>query len=362
MHKTLRTFLALIVIASLSTFFVAAQPTPVLTDNTEYVIGTDCPEAQTLSPDGTVLWVLMLNCAGRNGIWLTAYSVTDGSMVAEPIRIFDFETQQKRYIDRFTHALALTADGNFSIRTIDSETYTPISTVISPDGSEVPTPVIDDAVLNDLLLTVSEYPESAIYSYDHTRAAITGTTALTVFDLTTGEALLSLPVDEGTNNAFPSFSTDGQTLYVSRLDNYEDMEDYATTVTGYNLTDGSVTGSFAAPSFIVWVSPDGKFAAVESGSNDGTVSELAVIDTATGAVSETFSLYEPSRKLMTCTNDGRDMSVVDFTVSGTLQLIDVNWLPDSSGFVVTRSYGGEGAFGGCTFDTSRMNVIMVGGG
>ena len=58
------------------------------------------------------------------------------------------------------------------------------------------------------------------------------------------------------------------------------------------------------------------------------------------------------------------MSDVDFTVSGTLQLIGVNWLPDSSGFVITRSYGGEAAGGAsvCTFDTSRLNVIEVNGG
>lgn len=364
MSTTFRKFLALIVIFSLSSFFISAQTAPVITNNTEYDIGIECPAAQTLSPDGSVLWVLMLTCSRRGGATLTAYNVQDGSTAAEPIDVLDNETLQERYVDHFTHPLALTADGNFSIRAIDSETYAPSGMVISPDGSDAFAPVIDDAALTDLLLTVSDYPESAIYSSDHTRAAITGSTALTVFDLTTGETLLSLPVEADTNNAFPSFSADGQTLHVARLDDYEDMENYASTVTSYDLSDGSITGSFAAPSFIVWVSPDGKYAAAELGSNDGTSSELVVVDTATGAVSEPYSLYEPSRRLTACTNDGRDMSDVDFTVSGTLSLIGLNWLPDSSGFVITRSYGGEGAGGGsiCTFDTSRMNVITVGGG
>jgi hypothetical protein len=364
MHKTLHNILAFIAIFSLSTLFIAAQSAPVITNNAHYEIGTECPAAQTLSPDGAVLWVLLLNCAGRGGPTMTAYSVVDGSTTVAPFSIESNGMRRETTVDYFTHPLALTADGNLSIRTIDYETFTLGGLLISPDGSNIRAPLIDDDALNELLLSVSEYPEGAIYNYDHTRVAITGSTALTVFDLTTGEALLSLPVEEETYNAFPSFSPDGQTLHVAQLDDLEDMESYAATVTSYDLTDGSIIGSFAAPSFIVWVSPDGKYAAVERGSNDSTISELMVVDTATGAVSEPYSLYEPARRLRACTNDGRDMSDVDFTVSGTLQLIGLNWLPDSSGFVITRSYGGEGVGGGsvCTFDTSRLNVIEVNGG
>jgi WD40 repeat protein len=366
MSKTIRNALALILIFSLSAFFVAAaQTAPIITNNTEYDIGTGCPEAQTLSPDGKTLWVLLSDCAyiSGGGVALTAYSAEDGALAAEPIPVYFHDATQASYIDHFTNPLGLTVDGHFSIRYNDSETYAPQSTTIVADGSDAPASVIDDAALAELLLSVSDYPEGAIYSHDHTRVAITGDTAMTVFDLLTGDTLFSLPVEEETYNAYPSFSPDGETLYVAALDDYEDMESYAATVTSYDLTDGSVTGSFAAPSFIVWVSPDGKYAAVETGSNDGTVSELVVVDTETDAVSEPFSLYEPPRRVTACTNDGRSMSDVDFTASGTLALIGVNWLPDSSGFVITRSYGGEGAFGGsiCTFDTSRLNVIRVGG-
>jgi WD40 repeat protein len=364
MSKTFRKTLVITFTFVLSSFFAAAQSAPVLTNNAEYDIGIECPVGQTLSPDGTVLWVLTVKCAPRGGGTLTAYSVADGTTAVAPFSIEADDTLPVSTIDHFTRPLALTTDGNLSIRTIDNETYAPGGLVISPDGSGVTTPVIDDATLNDLLLSVSEYPEGAIYNNDHTRVAITGSTALTVFDLTTGETVLSLPVEEETYNAYPSFSPDGQTLYVARLDDLDDVESYDATVTSYDLTDGSETGSFAAPSFIVWVSPDGKYAAAERGSNDGTVSELLVVDTESGAVSEPYSLYEPARPLAACTNDGRNMSDVGFTVSGTLQLTGLNWLPDSSGFVITRSYGGEASGGGsvCTFDTSRLNVIEVNGG
>lgn len=364
MSTTFRNTLVFVLTFLLSSFLAAAQTAPVITNNTEYVLGSDCPAAQALSPDGTVLWVLMLDCDGRGSATVATYFISDGSPAAGTFSVLTSDEARAITIDYFTHPLGFTAEGNVSIRAIDKETYAPRGLVISPDRSDIPAPVIDDAALNELLLSVSEYPEMAVYDDDHTRAAITGSTALTVFDLTTGETLLSLPVEEETYNAYPSFSPDGQTLHVARLDDLEDIESYAATVTSYNLSDGSVTGSFAAPSFIIWVSPDGKLAAVERGSNDSTVSELILVDTATGAVSDPFSLYEPARRLMACTNSGRSMSDIDATVSGRLQITGLNWLPDSSGFVITRSYGGE-ALGGstlCTLNTSRMNVIEVNGG
>ena len=364
MHKTIRNLLAFSLSLSLLSFIAVAQPAPVITNNTEYDLGIECPVGQALSPDGAVLWVLTVKCAPRGGGTLTAYSVADGSIVTSPFSIEADDTTPDSTIDHFTNPLALTADGNLSIRTIEDETYALGGLVISPDGSEAPSSFIDDAALNDLLLLVSEYPESAIYSSDHTQVAITGSTALTVFDLTTGETLLSLPVEEETYNAFPSFSPDGQILYVAVLNDYENMENYDVTVSAYSLPDGALIRSFAAPSFILWVSPDGKYAAAELGSNDGTSSELMVVDTESGAVSELYSLYEPARHLTACTNDGRNMSDVGFTVSGTLALTGLNWLPDSSGFIITRSYRGESAGGAkvCTFNTSRLNVIEVNGG
>jgi hypothetical protein len=365
MYKTLRSILAVIATFSLSTFFTVAQTAPVITNNTEYDLGIECPVGQTLSPDGAVLWVLTVKCAPRGGGTMTAYSVADGTTAVAPFSIEADDTLPVSTIDHFTRPLALTTDGNLSIRTIDSETYALGGLVISPDGSSVTAPLIDDAALNDLLLSVSEYPEGAIYNNDHTRVAITGSTALTVFDLTTGETVLSLPVAPETYNAYPTFSADGETLYVAALENYEEMDSQDTVVSVHNLADGTLTHMFPAPSFIVWVSPDGKYAAAERGSNDGTVSELLVVDTESGAVSEPYSLYEPARPLAACTNDGRNMSDVGFTVSGTLALTGLNWLPDSSGFVVTRSYRGEALGGGgrvCTFNTSRLNVIEVNGG
>src|SRR5688500_3110624 len=159
MSKTFRNILAFISMLALSSFFAAAQTAPVITNNAEYVIGTDCPTGQALPPDGAVLWVLLLNCAGRSGPTLTAISVADGSPAVAPFSIGSDDTGRTSTVDHFTHPLALTADGNLSIRTIDNETYALGGLLISPDGSEVPAPLIDDAALNDLLLSVSDYPE-----------------------------------------------------------------------------------------------------------------------------------------------------------------------------------------------------------
>jgi len=75
-------------------------------------------------------------------------------------------------------------------------------------------------------------------------------------------------------------------------------------------------------------------------------------------------MYEPSRKLMACANDGRDMSDLDITVTGRLSVRDITWLADSSGFFTVQSYGGAAMGGGgraCYLDYSRLRHYRVGG-
>jgi hypothetical protein len=84
---------------------------------------------------------------------------------------------------------------------------------------------------------------------------------------------------------------------------------------------------------------------------------LVIFEIATGAVSSRIELFEPPAPVLQCLNDGRSMSDVDFRTSGNLFLMDLRWLPDSSGSLTAQSYLGEGAQGGgsvCIFNYSRM--------
>ena len=358
----MRTFLLIAVIALASVLPAAAQASiPNVTPTAEYDIGFDCPVAQALSPDGALLWVLMQGCFSR-AYSLQAFSVADGAPVT-PATDYAAALEPLRagYVDSFTHPLAFTPDGALSIRYTDGETFQPRSLILALAGEAAAPPLTDDA-LAELLAGYTEYPESTVYSADHTQAAVVGVTDVTVLDLTTGAVRFALPTGPAEYNAFPSFSADGQTLYLAQLDAPDDMEDYSATLTAYRLSDGAPLGSYAVPSPFAAVSPDGRYAALRLGANDGTSDDLYVADLVSGGLAGPFALYEPPAHALTCVNDGRDISDVDFTVTGRLSLVSVDWLPDSSAFVFTRSSGGEGAGGGrpCAFNYSRLNRYDVG--
>jgi len=360
----MRTALLLALLLGTSVLPAAAQVSiPDVTPAAEYSIGFDCPVAQALSPDGTILWVLMRGCFSRSPS-LQAFNVADGAPVPT-VRDYvdDLAPLSGGYVDGYTNPMAFTPDGLLSIRYVDNETFQPRSLAISLEG-EAATPIISDEALAELLSTYSDYPETAVFSADHTLAAVIGATDLHVLDLASGDERFSLPTGPAEYNAFPSFSADGQTLYLAQLDDYDDAASYASTLSAYSLADGALLGSDAVPSPFAWVSPDGSYAAVVLGANDSTSEDLIVVDLASGGLTEAFPMYEPPRRLTACANDGRSMSDYDFVASGRLHLTGVSWLLDSSAFVFTRSYGGEATGGGrpCAFSHSRLNRFDVGAG
>lgn len=329
--------------------------------NTEYDIGLECPAAQTLSADGTTLWVLIEGCFLMD-YTIQAFNTADGTLIDTGLSaesIAQLAMLQAYYIDWRGTPLALTPDETaLSIIYWDSETYLP-HTLLIPLSNQPVEPLITETDLADLLLSVTEYPEASIFSQDHTFVATLGTESLVVFDLTSQTQIFSLPIEVESYNAYPTFSKDNSRLYVAQFNDIEDMENYASTLSVYSLPDGELLSSFSVPSSFLFISPDERYAVIDHGANDGSTRDLTLVELATGATSEAISLYEPSRPLAACANDGRDMSDVDFTVTGRLQLAGLNWLPDNSGFVYTRSYNGEAAGGGrpCAFNTSRLNRI-----
>lgn len=341
---------------------ILAQPTP---DNTQYDLGVECPVAQTLSADGTTLWVLMAGCFLAD-TQLLAYDLTDGSSLEVELpdnlsALFDSLTGELSANGLNAMTFLDDEETLLSIRYNEAETYLPRNLVLSLTDGTLLDPDPSDERITEALLAVTEYPESAIYSPSHTLAAVAEASALSVVDLPSGEVIFSLPL-EFEYNAYPSFSLDEAKLYVGTFDNPDDYDDYDSTLSVYSLPDGELLATYDVLSAFVWVSPDERYAVGETGSSDGTSSDLFITDLTTGEMSSPIALYEPSRQLVACTNDGRNMSDVDFTVDGRLSLAGLSWFPDSSGFAYTRSYGGDGAGGGlpCSFDTSRLNVVRLG--
>ena len=186
--------------------------------------------------------------------------------------------------------------------------------------------------------------------------------SLHVVNVQAESEVVEIELDGSADNAFPSFSADGTALHVTRLTNPDDYDDYSATLFIYSLPDGELLSQYEVPSFIVWVSPDGKYAAAEIGSsNIGERSDLLVVELESGRVSPAQTLLEEPHKVTTCLNTGADMSDVDFMTSGMLTNSGLQWLLDSSGLLLPLSYGGEAAGGAniCYFNYSRLRSYVV---
>lgn len=345
-----------------SGFSAAQSGEPAVTVGPEYHIGFNCPAAQTLDEEANVLWVLMEGCF-TYGYTLQAFNILTGENVTGASDYSDkLAILQDVVIEDNANALRVN-DGIVTIRYADTDEYMPHTLTFALHDAAV-TPDISDADLAELLLTYTEYPETAIYSPDQSLVALTSTDTLTVVEIPSGAIVLQLPVDAESYNAYPSFSADSRLAYVGYFNNFEDFEDWSSTLAVYDLSTGEKIAEQAVPAPFAAVSPDGRYAAIERQSNDGTTSNMLVVDLETGAVSEGVSLYEPRRRATECTNDGRSLSGLDITVDGRFQLGGISWLTDGSGFFYTRSYRGVGLGGGrpCVLDYSRMNSILINGG
>ena len=344
-------FAVLIAVSSLS--IASAQSDSISApQGVEYDIGFDCPVTAALDSTATTLWVLLNNCFG-NRFSLRGFNVADGSPVNDETHAFTDELAgltADYYIDSFTRPMAFTPDGLLDIRYYDIDKYDAFNLLISLD-SDTPATTPSNESINTLLHGFSEYPETTVYNADHTRAVAFGATSLHVVDLVAESELLEIPTEGESYFSFPSFSHDGNQLYVATLNNPDDMEDYASVLKVYSLPDGKLLNTYDVPSPFLWVSPNGQYAVAT------IVDEsFVLIELATGGISDNVQLFEGESRVTKCVNDGRDMSDVDFTTSGRLTLMGLSWLPDSSGFMTVQSYGGEAAGGGapCYFNHSRL--------
>jgi hypothetical protein len=331
----------------------------------EYDIGFDCPVSATFDPTATTLWVLMNNC-GVSGFSVRGFNITDGSSVNDEASSFTDELTLLNDPYFYSNTpIAFTPDGVLDIFYNAGDDYDTFNVRVPVDPAATPgreMTLLNLETVNNLIPGYSGYLETNAYNADHTLAVVIDTLTYHIIDLQTGEVVLAIDEPGGTDITFPSFSQDGQRLYIARFSNPDNFDDYSGTLSIYSLPDGALLQTYEVPSALLWVSPNEQYAAFTIGSSTGDGDTLGVVELATGAVSPILEINEPSSKLMACANDGRDMSDVDFTVSGRLPVQSLNWLPDSSGFLTVNSYGGEAAGGGrtCFFNYSRLRQYSVG--
>lgn len=353
----------LIVLFSIGGLPIAAQTdSPGLTLTAEHNIGFECPVTAAFDTAQTSVWVLMSPCY-QPGYSLRAFDAVTGEPLNDDANAYrEALAALNGSYANFVSSLGIQPDGTFSIMYSDAE-YNMLALTLPMDGDSAASGAGESSdALSGLLASYSEYPETTIFSADHTRAAALGTDSLHILDLETAVELLALPIPGSPDNVFAKFSADGQRLYVAQLINFDDMDDYRSVLTVYSLPDGVVVSTYDVPSPFLWVSPDERYAAASLGSNDGTSEELVVVDLTTGSMSAPVSVYEPPHNIVTCQNSGRDMSDVDMQVSGRLPIRELLWLPDSSGFMTLNDYGGEAAAGGsiCIFNYSRLRYYAIG--
>lgn len=316
-------------------------------------IGFDCPITGAIDPAGTTLWVLMNNCWDAD-YHLRTFSVGSGSPTNDEQHSFTAALAglEGKYGDPVSMSIGFTPDGDLSINYPD-ENFVPVNVSVpeGADGSDSTEGVTSDTI-GSLIAEYAEYPETTIYNAEHTQAIAIGAESFHILDMQTGTQILEMEVPGGTYGSFPSFSADGQQLYITQLHNPDDMNATASTLHVYNLPDGEFVTSYEVLSPFVWVSPNGQYAVLWMAEE-----ELAVVELDSNNYSQPIEMWEEPERLTSCLNTGQDMSDVDLIVSGRLALMDVDWLPDSSGFFTLNSYGGESNGGDgaiCIFNYSRL--------
>lgn len=350
----------------LGTFAAAAQDALPLTQTAEYSLGFDCPAASSLDPAGETLWVLMENCGGSD-YTLLGFNPADGTPVSADAEKFAaaLAPLDNQWLYPETRPFAFTPDGAVDVLYNDGESYDALNLRFTLDGAAAP----DDTRTLPTLETVSElipgyegYLETTVYNADHTLAAIADLASIHIFDMAAGETLFVVDAAPESYNFYPTFSEDGETLYIASFNNPENYDDYSATLRAYSLPAGDLTATYDVPSAFLTVSPNGRYAAGKIGDTAGESEQLIVMELATGRTSASVEMYEPPRQLTACANDGRDMSDLDITVTGRLPVRDITWLADSSGFYTVQSYGGAAMGGGraCFLDYSRLRHYRVG--
>lgn len=357
-YRVLLRFIPLALLLVIAPFLSLAQddaPTLTLTD--EQDTGYRCPAASALQPETDTLWVMMDNCRSRERT-LHAFDRNTGELIDSAVGApFTLDMLDGYEIDRFIAALGFTPDGALELiaTNYDDETFARFQIDIT--SGDVTQDEEADAALNTLLGQYSEYPVYlTIFSRDHQIAAVGDEVSLRVVDLTSDNVLFEVDTAIGIS----AFSPDGERLYISTVNEPDNMESFEGTLLVYSVPDGELLYSHDLPFSALFPSDDGRYVAVELASFEGGKEQIAVIDVESGARSAELPISEAPRQVTTCRNDGRDVSDTDFRTSGHLSIIGLQWLADGSGFITLNSQGNQETNTGCVLDYSRLRHYAVG--
>ncbi len=361
---------AFVVLLGTAAFRTAAQDSIALDLQSELDIGFNCPVSSTLNPDQTQLWIVMDNCGG-SGYSILIYDLASGTFIKARDDDFTpfFETLTfEQWVASYVSPFAYTANDTLELIFADSMQDYDTGRIVAPVSGDTPaestTILLNLEMLQNLIPDYAGFPESTVYNADHTIAAVSDVSSIHILDLHSGDELFVIDTPDGSERYFPVFAPDGQSLYIPYLLNYDDMNDFSSSFTIYSLPDGAVSAAYNAPTPFFWPSPDNRFIAgivPDPAGDDSGDSLLIVFDRETGNISPSVPINEPARHATECVNDGRSLADVDFTVPGDLPITSLIWLPDSSGFYTTNSFGGAAVGGGrtCYLDYSRLRLYSV---
>ncbi|MFN8378461.1 MAG: hypothetical protein U0452_07295 [Anaerolineae bacterium] len=338
-----------------------AQEAPGLTITGEFSLGDYCPVEGTISPDGSVVWVLLDDCIGEGGVLVQGFHVADGTPVGEPIGPFDMEISGDDLSWMDWPIMALQDDGTLTLDFVDTmETGTTASFTVDTATGAITSDPDSPRILteNDILATFpgfTGYP-SFRYTDDRSLALTRDDESLLVFDVAGGQEVMRVAPPGGLEYVGSWFGENGNRLYAWTMEEPGNYDNRAGTLYTWDIPAGDLVSATDYPIAPDEISPDERFAVVS------TVpccdhENLAVMDLATMALSESFPAQPAIPTLSICKNTGRPASNYDW--SGNPSTVGKIWLPDNSGFVTLHSlFFWQGS---CKSNESWMRVYSVTG-
>ncbi|MBL8148279.1 MAG: hypothetical protein JNL34_18020 [Anaerolineae bacterium] len=362
--KTVRAWaaLALFIILALPGSLAAAQDDPDLSLVGEHSLGDACPRMGAMHPDGRTVWMVVFNCISDFTISLLAVSAEDAAVVGASDGPFEMDVPGSEVFGA-DRPLVIGGDGALTADFVDwmsgataSFEIDPVTGVISSvEGS--PRILTAEAIMA-ALPGFTGYTDFLTYSADRTRALTQDDSAFYVFDAASGQNIMRLEPAGGIESAFAEFGPNSDRLYLHQMAEPGNYDNPAESVFVYSIPDGELVTQFDSPYAIYSISPDERYGVVSTIPCCDHMS-LAVLDLETGALSESLPTQTSTVALNICKNDGRTTELG--WTSGDPLLVDIVWLPDSSGFVTLHSEQFSSGPNPCYTNDSRMRVYAVAG-
>jgi len=355
--------LALFIILGLPGSLVMAQDGPDLSLVGEYSLGDACPRMGAMQPNGRTVWMVTLDCINDFNISLLAVSSEDAAVVGESDGPFEMEIPGSEVFG-FDRPLVIGGDGALTADFVDWTSLETASFEIDPVTGAIsavddsPRMLTADAIMA-ALPEFTGHTDYLVYNTDRTLALTQDDVAFYVFDVASGQNIMRLEPGGDIESVFAEFGPNSDSLYLYQMAEPGNYDNPAESVTVYSIPDGEIARQFDSPYMIFSISPDERYGVVTTIPCCDHMS-LAVLDLATGALSESLPTQTNTVALNICKNDGREAPIP--WTSSDPNLIEILWLPDSSGFVTLHSEQFSSGPTPCYTNDSRMRVYAVEGG